>query len=102
MRDFFAFRTMLIPLMIKLVYPLGLIAITLAGALTIALAFVDLDPRLKQFTSQAGWPTGLLIIIVGNLAWRLACEQVIVFFAIHEALVRGGTGGGGDKPSKKK
>jgi hypothetical protein len=32
-------------------------------------------------------PFGILVLTLGNLLWRLACERAILFFSIHGRLL---------------
>ena len=58
--------------LIEIIYALGAIGITV-GSLQVHM----MRERL--------W-TGILVIIVGNLIWRLVCETAIIFFRISEQL----------------
>jgi hypothetical protein len=31
---------------------------------------------------------GIIVFAVGNILWRVVCEGVILFFSIHETLIR--------------
>ncbi|MCK4808119.1 MAG: DUF4282 domain-containing protein [Candidatus Aenigmarchaeota archaeon] len=72
MNDFLEFKKLITSPLIKILYILNVIIITLSG---IGLMFTD-EILL-----------GLAVIIFGNLWWRLMCEFVIVIFRIHDTLV---------------
>ncbi|HIC95518.1 TPA: DUF4282 domain-containing protein [Candidatus Bipolaricaulota bacterium] len=84
---FFSFRTMISPGLIKLLYVLGAIGITIAGVLTIIGA---LEARRGLWGSTevmwGGILWGVAIIVLGNLLWRVFCEGLIVLFNIHDLL----------------
>ena len=77
-RQFFSFRTMITPALIKVVYPLGIIAIVIGGILYVR-SFYFISPGVKFIIF-------LSFFVVGNLIWRIACEGTILFFSIHEIL----------------
>ena len=69
--DFLSFRTMLLPLIIQIIFWLGLLAAVVYG--------------IYLMTSGAV-VGGLLYILVGTLGWRIYCELMIVFFRINDTL----------------
>lgn len=81
---FFSFKTMLSPTIIKVVYAIGMLVITGLGAST--MAGWQLSRGRESLDSRLYAITGLLILIVGNILWRIACEFVILQFSIHELL----------------
>jgi len=72
MKDFFDFRKMISVQIIKILYVIGVIAITIGG---IVMLFIG-DLALA----------GLGILIIGNLLWRVICEGWILVFSIHDLL----------------
>ena len=68
--DFFSFREMVSMQIIKIVYILGMIFITIGGIITMFDNFL----------------IGLGAIVLGNLIWRLICESSILLFSIHDIL----------------
>lgn len=78
MRDFLAFRTMVTPVIIQILFWLGVLTCVIVG-----LGFI--------FTA-VGWGyernlyKGLLILFLGPLGVRIYCEILIVFFRINETL----------------
>jgi hypothetical protein len=71
--DFFAFRTMVSHGLLKVVYLLGFLALTLSAV-------------LSGLNGANGYLNGLLILVVGNVLWRVFCEWLILFFSMHERL----------------
>ena len=72
MKNFFAFRSMVSSLIIKILYVIGIISRTGYAHYLI-------------FTGEFLIGTGALLH--GNLAWRLVCEGAIAIFSIHDVLV---------------
>jgi hypothetical protein len=80
-QDFFSFRSMVSPTIIKFVYILGMAAITLAGA---AMLFSGIKASGSDQMIALG--SGLGLILIGNLVWRIICESLILLFSIHALL----------------
>ena len=72
MLEFLEFKTMVSSILIKILYALGVIVITIYGIISL---FGD------------SFLAGLGMIIFGNLFWRLICEGIIVIFSIHDEVV---------------
>lgn len=72
MLEFIEFKTMVSSLLIKILYVLGVIVITIYGLISLF---------------SGSFLIGLGTIIFGNLFWRLFCESIIVVFSIHDELV---------------
>jgi hypothetical protein len=74
MNDFLAFRKMLTPAIIQIVFWIGVGLCVIAGLISIF---------------QGGMATagGFVALLLGPVMVRIYCEVVIVFFRIHEALV---------------
>ena len=73
MGDFLRFRRMVTPLLIQLLFWLGLLAAVVAGVITMITENVLL---------------GLAILILGPIGIRVYAELLIVLFRIHSALQR--------------
>lgn len=71
MKDFLTFRHMLMPLLIQILFWVGII-------LTIVTGVIDL------FRGHVA--NGLSLIFLGPIMVRLACELTILFFRINETL----------------
>ncbi|MCL1808005.1 MAG: DUF4282 domain-containing protein [Oscillospiraceae bacterium] len=76
MRDFFAFRKMITPALMKGFYVIVAIMIPI-GAIVAA----------TQMRGAASFFSALGIIVGGELIWRLICERMILSFSVHEVLV---------------
>jgi len=72
MMEFLEFKTMVSSVLIKILYALGVIVITIYGIISLF---------------SGSFLEGLGSIIFGNLFWRLLCEGIIVVFSIHDELV---------------
>lgn len=71
MKDFLTFRHMLMPLLIQILFWVGIV-------LSIVTGVIDL------FRGQIA--NGVSLIILGPIMVRLACELTILFFRINETL----------------
>lgn len=76
--DFLSFRYMITPALVMVIYILGAVGITIVGLITL----VSGDSR------SGGAVGGLLIILIGNLVWRVYMEIVMLFFRINEGVQR--------------
>jgi hypothetical protein len=72
--EFFSFHEMVSMSILKIVYALGMVALTVVG---IAMFFTGSNTNLM---------IGLALIFIGNLVWRIICEGIILLFSIHELL----------------
>ncbi|MFW5786672.1 MAG: DUF4282 domain-containing protein [Bacillota bacterium] len=68
--DYFKFKNMVSVSIIKILYLLGFIVITVGG-----FSYASRDPA-----------AGLFMLIMGNLIWRVICEGAVILFSIHERL----------------
>jgi hypothetical protein len=76
--DFFAFRTMITPVIIQIIFWVGV-----ALCIIIGLGAIFVGSRY----GEGGGPVwGILIIIFGPILVRIYCEVLIVFFRINETL----------------
>ncbi|HLA86352.1 MAG TPA: DUF4282 domain-containing protein [Thermoguttaceae bacterium] len=78
--DFWAFRTMLTPVLVQVIFWLGVIGCIAWGAYQIVLA------RHGETWDQLEVARGAAWVVFGPMAVRLACEAVILFFRINETL----------------
>ncbi len=78
MSDFWAFRKMVTPVIIQILFWVGVMACIIAG-------LVMIGTGVKNPENQTLLP-GVLLIIFGPLVVRLYCEILIVFFRINETL----------------
>lgn len=73
MNEYLDFRKMVSKSMVKFIYILGVVVLTISG--------------LVMFFQGAGaFFIGLTLIIFGNLLWRVLCEGWIIIFSIHDIL----------------
>ena len=68
---FFSFRCMISPSIIKIIYILGAIGVTISS--------------IVFMSGQFFW-MGIMGVVIGNLVWRLVCETAIIFFRMNEQL----------------
>jgi uncharacterized membrane protein len=73
LREFVAFRYLITPTIITIVYVIGAVVITIAGLGAIA-------------SGGGGLLGGLVILLFGNLYWRVILEFVVVLFRMNDAL----------------
>ena len=78
MDKFFNFDSMITPIIIKIVFWIGLGASVLTG-LGIIITGLEWGGGIQVIG-------GLLIIVVGPIIVRIYCELLIIMFKMHEAL----------------
>jgi hypothetical protein len=81
---YFGFRKLVTPALIKLSHLIGVVAITIVSI------FAIVSP--DTFAAYGGDSTrvmimGMLVLVLGNLVWRMLCEGAILLFSLHEILV---------------
>ncbi|MEJ0103067.1 MAG: DUF4282 domain-containing protein [Bacteroidota bacterium] len=81
--DFFTFRKMITLQIIQIVYVVVAIVITLGGLMSM---FAGGGNSYSSSMLPGGPFVGLLIIVFGNIGWRMWCELIIVFFRINKTL----------------
>ena len=79
MGDFLTFRRMITPIIIQIVFWIGIISILVLGIL----ALVD---GASGETDGGAVVLGVLFIIFGPMIWRVFCELLILIFRIIEKL----------------
>ena len=95
-RDFFSFRTMITLQIIQIVYGVVAVLITLASLATMFGGHSH-DSGFGEFGGGGGFSFfsmlggggffgGLIMLIVGNVGWRIWCELIIIFFRINKTL----------------
>jgi len=82
--EYFAFRELVTPHLIKVVYILGACVLTAAGILSIIV-----PDTLSGYADDAARARlgGVLLLLAGNLVWRMLCEVAILLFSLHEIVV---------------
>jgi uncharacterized membrane protein len=78
MSDFWAFRKMVTPVIIQILFWVGVIGCVAAGFIMIAMGVKSPESQVLL--------TGVLLVVFGPLGVRLYCEILIVFFRINETL----------------
>jgi hypothetical protein len=73
---------MISPTLIRVVYVIGIVGILIAASYLVFTSGKETEDTAKLLKVLSA----LLLAIVGNLLWRLVCEQVILLFSIHERL----------------
>ncbi len=83
--DFLTFRWMITPLVIQIVFWLGVIGCIGFGGRTVVESF-DAGGAGQKKPSVPLLAMGLVIATVGPLMVRIYCELLIIFFKIHDEL----------------
>jgi hypothetical protein len=81
MSDFWAFRTMVTPVIIQIIFWIGALICLFVGAIMIFMGASAHQPVMGDYI----WK-GILLFILGPLAVRIYCEILIIFFRINETL----------------
>ena len=81
MRDFLAFRTMVTPVIIQILFWIGAIVCLITGAIMVIYGATHLQGGQGHYL----WK-GLLLFVLGPLGVRVYCEILIIFFRINETL----------------
>jgi hypothetical protein len=76
-KDFFAFRTMITPVIIQIIFWIGVAVCVISG-----LIYMSLSSRLGASAPLYG----LMILVLGPVVVRIYCEILIIFFRINETL----------------
>ncbi|MEX0702709.1 MAG: DUF4282 domain-containing protein [Planctomycetales bacterium] len=71
MSDYLAFKKMITPLIVQVIFWIGVVLVVLAGV------FFLMNEQALQ---------GLLMIVFGPIGWRVYCEMLIVMFSINDTL----------------
>ena len=81
MSDFWAFRTMVTPVIIQILFWIGAILCLIIGAIMVIYGATHLQGGQGQYL----WK-GVLLFVLGPLVVRVYCEILIIFFRINETL----------------
>lgn len=76
--DFWAFRRMITPVIIQVIFWIGVVACVIGGIALIAIGN-DTDEGGLIFI-------GIMVMLVGPVIVRIQCEMAVVFFRINETL----------------
>lgn len=78
--EFLSFRKFISPIIIKIVYMIGAVCTVFLG---LYMMFNNIH-SFQQFLLQ--FLIGILIIIFGNLTWRISCEIMLLLFSMNDEL----------------
>jgi Domain of unknown function (DUF4282) len=81
MSDFLAFRTMVTPVIIQILFWIGALICLVAGAVMIIYGATHFQEGQGQYL----WK-GVFLFVLGPLGVRVYCEILIIFFRINETL----------------
>ena len=81
MSDFWAFRTMVTPVIIQILFWIGAILCLIIGVVMVIYGATHLQGSQGQYLWQ-----GVLLFVLGPLGVRVYCEILIIFFRINETL----------------
>jgi uncharacterized SAM-binding protein YcdF (DUF218 family) len=80
--DFWTFRTMITPVLIQIIFWIGVIACVVVGGMMIKNAYNEYRERWNE----AQVMLGLAWVFLGPLVVRIYCEFMILFFRMNETL----------------
>jgi hypothetical protein len=93
MSDFWAFRSMVTPVIIQILFWVGVLICLIGGAIMVVYGASHVQDGQGQYLWQ-----GVLLFVLGPLGVRVYCEILIVFFRINETLTEIKHGLEGKKP----
>jgi len=80
MEDYLSFRKMITPLVIKILFWIGVAVCVIAGLITVATS------SGRYGSGAFGFLSGLLFIVLGPVVVRIYCELLILFFRMNDTL----------------
>ena len=92
MAGFFSFHQLVSTTIVKAVYVFGLVLISFLALAEIVMGtWSIIDGQMGSsphigLSSPLLIATGIVILTLGNLIWRLTCEAWILMFSMHELL----------------
>ena len=91
--NYFSFKYMITPDIIKIIHVIGLIILNLAllGGLVVGIIFLfaqdlDLEGYMIALVIVGAVIGAILAFFIVNIEWRIICETMILFFSMHEML----------------
>jgi uncharacterized membrane protein len=81
MRDFWAFRTMVTPVIIQILFWIGTSLCIIIGAIMVIYGATHFQADQGRYLLK-----GVLLFLLGPLGVRVYCEILIIFFRINETL----------------
>lgn len=91
MTEFLGFRKMITPVIIQILFWIG-VAVSVMSGIGLMLAGAAASAEAGRYGGGAGLPGGLLVfagllqIVLGPIFVRIYCELLILFFRIYETL----------------
>ncbi len=82
--EFLSFRKFISPVVIKILYLIGVVAIVLFGLYLFFMSFNLLRLSFGAFLLR--FFGSILLIIFGNLSWRVGCEMMLLIFSMNDEL----------------
>jgi len=76
--DFLTFRKMLTPIIIQIIFWIGVVLCVVGGIIGIVYGAVENESVVLLYS--------LLVVVLGPLAVRIYCEMLIVMFRINDTL----------------
>jgi len=80
MEDFLKFRKMITPVIIQVLFWVGVVGTVIAALVVMAMSFGSSGGGAAQFLG------GLVMLVLGPVVVRIYCELLILFFRINETL----------------
>lgn len=80
MEDFIKFRKMITPVIIQVLFWVGVAGTVIAALVVMAMSFGSSGGGAGQFLG------GLLMLVLGPVVVRIYCELLILFFRMNETL----------------
>jgi len=81
MHDYLAFRRFITPVVIQVIFWIGV-------AVSVILGITMIAASAGAFRGAIGVVNGLIVLFVGPIAVRMICELIMAVFRIHEVLVK--------------
>ena len=85
MSEYLSFKRFITPTFIMIIYILGALAITI-GAILVMVGGFNVTGTGVSLGGAFGIILGIIMLIFGNLAWRILCEYWVVQFRIYEEI----------------
>ncbi len=82
MHEYLTFRRFITPVVIQIIFWIGVAVCVIRGITLIAAS-------AGAFGGGIGIVSGLIVLFVGPIAVRVACELIMAVFRIHDSLVGG-------------
>lgn len=82
MSEYLSFKRFVTPAFIMIIYILGAIGVTLMSIVVMIGGF-----NFAGTTGGVSIVFGIILLIFGNLFWRIVCEYMIVQFRIYDEIV---------------